>query len=280
MDPADQSESLSNGTGLEESVVMNGLICDAIAHIENDYTEKFGIPRQSGLVNEVVSRIVFEEPYRNPDALRGLDEFSHLWLIWVFSEARNTRSKFKGAHDGRLSAGEVVTAEKRDSDPGKPDVRGWSPTVRPPRLGGNERVGVFATRSPNRPTPIGLSCVEIVSVEPHTSDGPVITVLGADLMTGTPILDIKPYIVYADARPDADSGFADEAPVSVLSVEGIELLPDEVDKAAVAAILAQDPRPRYHDDPNRVYGMRYGECDIRFTVCDGVVVIAGVSFSE
>ena len=207
-----------------------------IAHIYNDYETKFGIPRQSGLVTAAVSRIVFAPEYRNPDALRGLEDYSHLWLIWEFSEAR------------------------RDS---------WSPTVRPPRLGGNTRMGVFATRSPFRPNPVGLSCVKIERIEPQTKDGPVIFVSGADLMNGTPIYDIKPYLPYADCRPEASGGFAEAVRRKRLAVDcPPELLAQipEPHRAAVLEILAQDPRPSYQHDPERIYGMAYAGMDVRFSV--------------
>ena len=207
-----------------------------IAVIRNDYETKFGVPRQSGLVTAAMSRIVFEPEYRNADALRGLEDFSHLWLIWEFSEA------------------------KRD---------GWSPTVRPPRLGGNTRMGVFATRSPFRPNPIGLSCVKIERIELHTEDGPVIFVSGADLMNGTPIYDIKPYLPYADCRPEASGGFAEAVCRKRLTVgcspELLAQIP-EPHRAAVLEILAQDPRPSYQHDPDRVYGMAYAGMDVRFSV--------------
>ncbi len=223
---------------------------EAIAHIENDFKEKFGIPRQSGLVREAVSRIIFDEKYRNTDSVRGLDEFSHLWLIWEFSAGFASRNGDKS----------------------------WSPTVRPPRLGGNERIGVWATRSPNRPNPIGLSCVEIVSVEMGTPDGPVITVRGADLMDGTPILDIKPYIAYADAHPDARCSYASKAPdMNSLTVEGTDLLPDTDEKEAIIAILSGDPRPSYQEEASREYGMTYSSYNIRFTVADHILTITGVS---
>ena len=207
-----------------------------IAIIHNDYETKFGVPRQSGLVTAAVSRIVFEPEYRNPDALRGLEDFSHLWLIWEFSEA------------------------KRD---------GWSPTVRPPRLGGNTRMGVFATRSPFRPNPLGLSCVKIERIELHTDEGPVIFVSGADLMNGTPIYDIKPYLPYADCHPEASGGFAEAVRRKRLRVDcPPELLSQisEPHRAAVLEILSQDPRPSYQHDPNRVYGMAYAGMDVRFSV--------------
>ncbi|MBO6107976.1 MAG: tRNA (N6-threonylcarbamoyladenosine(37)-N6)-methyltransferase TrmO [Eubacterium sp.] len=224
-----------------------------IAHIENDYTEKFGIPRQSGLVDEVVSRIVFEPEYRNADALIGLQGFSHLWLIWFFSDIKKKR-----------------TTQTYPS---------FSPAVRPPRLGGNERVGVFASRSPNRPNPIGLSCVEIKEIIPSSPDGPVILVKGADLMSKTPILDIKPYITYTDARENAISGYADKPP-ETLKVEGLENLDPKIDKKAVGAILRQDIRPAYHDDPDRVYGFCYGNYNVRFKVVNNTVIIVDGSEND
>ena len=207
-----------------------------IAIIHNDYETKFGVPQQSGLVTAAVSRIVFEPEYRNPDALRGLEDFSHLWLIWEFSEA------------------------KRD---------GWSPTVRPPRLGGNTRMGVFATRSPFRPNPLGLSCVKIERIELHTDEGPVIFVSGADLMNGTPIYDIKPYLPYTDCHPEASGGFAEAVRRKRLRVDcppELLLQIPEPHRAAVLEILSQDPRPSYQHDPNRVYGMAYAGMDVRFSV--------------
>ena len=217
-----------------------------IARIRSDFPEKFGIPRQSGLIEELKARIVFEPEYRNPDALRGLEGYSHLWLIWQFSEAI------------------------RES---------WSPTVRPPRLGGNQRVGVFATRSPFRPNPIGLSSVKILSIDFHTEEGPVIMVAGADLMDQTPIYDIKPYIAYADSHPDAVSGFADQVKDYALKVEFpknlLALLPQEKREAALG-ILAQDPRPSYQHDPERRYGVAFAGFDIRFHVADGVLTVCEV----
>lgn len=207
-----------------------------IATIHNDFTTKFGIPRQSGLVPEVESLIVFEPEYRNADALRGLMDFSHLWLIWHFHMS------------------------ERDT---------WSPTVRPPVLGGNTRVGVFATRSPFRPNPIGLSCVRLISVEQTEAFGPVIRVAGADLMNGTPIFDIKPYIPYADSHPDATGGFTRTNPKHTVEV----IIPDDIaslfpaDKLqALIGILRQDPRPAYQDDPERIYGLTFAEVDLHFRV--------------
>ena len=233
-----------------------------IAHIENDYKEKFGIPRQSGLVDKVVSRIVFEKEFRNIDAVRGLEDFSHIWLIWVFSEGFASKN----------------TPEGNTDSTSRSPQKSWSPTVRPPRLGGNERIGVWASRSPNRPNPIGLSCVELIEVTPDTPDGPVITVRGADLMDGTPILDIKPYIAYADARPDAACSYAGEAPdTHRLTITGIENLPPDIDKEALTAVLSGDPRPSYQEDSTRVYGISFGSHDIRFTVSGGTLTILGIT---
>lgn len=217
-----------------------------IARILNDFTSKFGIPRQSGLAPSAVSRVVFEPEYRRADALRGLEAFSHLWLIWEFSEA------------------------KREA---------WSPTVRPPRLGGNRRMGVFATRSPFRPNPIGLSCVKLESIDWQGENGPEIVVSGADLMNGTPIFDIKPYLPYADCRPDAIGGFAAGAWERQLRVECSPELMNRVPKdkqQALLEILSQDPRPSYQNDPQRVYGMAYGGLDVRFTVKDGCLQVEDV----
>lgn len=215
-----------------------------IAHIENDLHTKFGVPRQSGLVEDLESRIVFEPEYRQLEALRGLEGFSHIWLLWDFSEAHRPT---------------------------------WSPTVRPPRLGGNRRMGVFATRSPFRPNPIGLSSVRIKRIELHTSQGPVIHVAGADLMDGTPILDIKPYLPFTDCHPDATGGFTDETRLQEhLQVEiptelAHQLTPRQVD--ALREILANDPRPHYQDDPDREYGMEYAGRDIKFKVNNNRVEI-------
>ena len=217
-----------------------------IAHIRNDYTAKFGIPRQSGLVEEVISAIVFEPEYRNADAFRGLEGWSHLWLIWVFSEAI------------------------RDT---------WSPTVLPPRLGGKTRMGVFATRSPFRPNPIGLSSVKLVDFDLHTKEGPVLYVAGADLMDGTPILDVKPYLPYTDSHPDAIGGFAEPVREYHLEVvfpdEWLAQVPERL-RTPVLGLLAQDPRPSYQNDPDRVYGVAFGGYDFRFRVRDGVLTVCEV----
>ena len=207
-----------------------------IARIHTDLPEKFGVPRQACLIPELRGRIVFEPEYRNADALRGVEDFSHLWLIWQFSEA------------------------VRDT---------WSPLVRPPRLGGNEKMGVFATRSPFRPNAIGLSCVELDKVEYDRQLGPVIWVRGVDLMDGTPIFDIKPYIAYADSRPDAVGGWTDAAERKYLTVEcGEELINrlSSQQQKALLAVLANDPRPRYQDDPQRIYGLAFAEWNVKFRV--------------
>lgn len=207
-----------------------------IARIHSDFPTKFGIPRQSGLVEELRSAVVFEPEYRNPDALRGLEGFSHLWLIWQFSQAVREN---------------------------------WSPTVRPPRLGGNARMGVFATRSPFRPNPIGLSCVRLERIEQHPQWGPALWVAGADLMDGTPIYDVKPYLPYADCRPEAAGGFASQPKEPTLQVEiAPELLsqvPEEL-REALLGVLAQDPRPQYQHRPDRVYGLEFGPLEVKFTV--------------
>ena len=216
-----------------------------IARMKSDFPTKFGIPRQSGLVEALRSTIVFEPEFRNPDTLRGIEGFSHLWLIWQFSQT------FKNGGS----------------------ENGWSPTVRPPRLGGNKRIGVFATRSPNRPNAIGLSSVEIESIEYASDRGPLIHVRGADLLDGTPIFDIKPYLPFTDSHPDARGGFADEKKSYALTVSDpddlLSVLSEE-DREAVTEVLAEDPRPSYQSDPTREYGMEYGDWEIRFTVDDPV----------
>lgn len=221
-----------------------------IARIHNDFKEKFGIPRQSGLSGELLSRIVFEPEYRSPEALRGIDGFSHLWLIWEFSDS------------------------KRDD---------WSPTVRPPRLGGNKRVGVFATRSPFRPNPIGLSSVKLEAIEQTASEGTVLVVSGADLLDGTPIYDIKPYITYSDSHPDAISGFAEEVRDYHLNVVFCKELLSKVHiskQNALIKVLEQDPRPSYQNDPDREYGMRFSDYEIFFKVTDGTLTVTRVEESK
>ena len=218
----------------------------SIAHIRSDFPEKFGIPRQSGLVEELTATIVFEPEYRDPSAIRGLEGFSHLWLIWEFSKARR---------------------------------EGWSPTVRPPRLGGNRRLGVFATRSPFRPNPIGLSCVRLIEVKQDRELGPALVVAGADLMDGTPIYDIKPYLPYADCKPEAAGGFAAQPKGADLEVDCPDALlttvPEEK-RAALLAVLAQDPRPQYQDDPSRVYGMAFAGLEVRFRVEDDRLTVTEI----
>lgn len=221
---------------------MDGCVIRPIAHIESDFPAKFGIPRQAGLVEALEARIVFEPEYRNPDALRGLEGFSHIWLIWQFSEA------------------------VRDD---------WSPTVRPPRLGGNTRMGVFATRSPFRPNALGLSCVRLLAVEREGKDGPALKVAGADLMNGTPIFDIKPYVPYADCRPEASGGFAPEAEARLtvaFSGQSRENIPAEKLRA-LTGVLENDPRPRYQKDAQRIYALEFAGMEIKFSVSDGLLTV-------
>ena len=217
-----------------------------IATMHSDFPTKFGIPRQSGLADSLQSTIVFEPKYRNADALRGLEDFSHLWIIWQFSEAAGKK---------------------------------WSPTVRPPRLGGNKRLGVFATRSPFRPNSLALSCVKIIGIEDTKELGSVIHVAGADLMDGTPIFDIKPYIPYADCKPEATGGFTDTAGDFVLNVdfptELINKVPEDL-RVALVDLLTHDPRPSYQQDSDRVYGMAFANLNIRFTVKDGTLTVCNV----
>ena len=212
-----------------------------IAHIKSDFSTKFGVPRQSGLVDALEALVVFEPAYRNPDALRGLEGFSHLWLLWVFDQAlRET----------------------------------WAPTVRPPRLGGNARLGVFATRSPFRPNPLALSAVRLAGVETTPAWGTVLRVRGADLVDGTPILDIKPYLPYADCLPEARGGFAAAPAGETLAVEFppglLEAVPPDR-REALRAVLALDPRPRYQEDPGRVDGFGFAGLEVRLTV-EGTVL--------
>ena len=222
-----------------------------IAHIRTQCADKFGIPRQSGLVNDLRATIVFTEDFRNPDALRGLEEYSHLWLIWQFST--------------------VVQAGA--------DGKNWRPTVRPPRLGGNTRMGVFATRSPFRPNALGLSCVQLAAVHLHTPDGPVLEVAGADLLDGTPIYDIKPYLPYVDAHPEAKSGFAGKVESHALTVQdpdGLLRALGEQDRAGLLGVLQNDPRPGYQHDPDRVYGLRFAGYEVKFTVDGDTATVVSV----
>ena len=226
---------------------MQDVTIQVIARMHSDFPTKFGIPRQSGLVEALRSTVVFEPEFRNPDALRGIEDFSHLWIIWQFSEAVRT---------------------------------GWSPTVRPPRLGGNTRMGVFATRSPFRPNSLGLSSVKLLGVEHTDNYGTVLHVGGADLMDGTPIFDIKPYIAYGDSHPDAKGGFTDTAGDFLLHVD----FPDDLlariprDKRdAAIGVLSHDPRPSYQRKPGRVYGLTFAGFDIHFTVDDDMLHVVEVN---
>ena len=225
---------------------MQNIEIKPIARMKSDFKTKFGIPRQSGLVDSLRSTIVFEPEFRNPDTLRGIEGYSHLWIIWQFSEA-----------------------VRQD----------WSPTVRPPRLGGNTRMGVFATRSPFRPNSLGLSCVRLLGVE-HTEDsGTVIHVAGADLMDGTPIFDIKPYIPYSDSHPDALGGFTDNAKDYILQVDFPAALLDKIPsdkRQAILEVLSHDPRPSYQQDSARIYGFTFAGFDIRFAVTDNILYVKDV----
>ncbi len=223
---------------------------EIIARIRNAFPTKFGLPRQSGLVPELVSTIVFEPEYRVAEALRGIEDYSHLWLIWGFHQA---------VREG--------------------ESQSWRPTVRPPRLGGNTRMGVFATRSPFRPNPLGLTVVQLLAVE-DSAEGKVLIVAGADMMDGTPIYDIKPYLPYVDSVPQARGGFTTAAAEYHLTVE----MPPEVEaripqemRQALRGVLAQDPRPAYQHDDNRVYGLPYGQWDVKFTVKDGVLSVVDIA---
>ena len=218
-----------------------------IARIHTDFKTKFGVPRQSGLVNELTGRIIFEPEYRNADALRGLEGFSHIWLLWDFSEAHR-------------------------------EGEGWSPTVRPPRLGGNKRMGVWATRSPFRPNHIGLSSVRLINLLPNTPEGPVLEVSGADLMDGTPIYDIKPYLPFTDSHPEAKGGFAQEQneaiePLLVQLPESLEQSLSIEKLNALKGVLAADPRPHYQNDPDRIYAMEFADMEIKFRVIGHTLIV-------
>ncbi len=223
------------------------LTIQTIGHIENDFTSKFGVPRQSGIVDSLPSVIVLEPEFRNPDVYRGLEGYSHLWLLWQFSKA---------------------------------EKEGWSATVRPPKLGGNTRIGVFASRSPFRPNPIGLSSVKISRLELSSPRGPLLYVTGADLMNGTPILDIKPYLPYADAHPEALGGYGVKPDSAILQVdfppELLAKIPEHL-RRGICDLLAQDPRPGYQSDPERVYGLPFAGMDIRFTVKDHCLTVVDLS---
>lgn len=217
-----------------------------IARIYNDFSTKFGLPRQSGLVDSIEAIIVFEPEYRNPEALRGIEEYSHLWLLWGFSEVEQSE---------------------------------WTPTVRPPRLGGNTRIGVFATRSPHRPNPLGLSSVRLREVRHEENNGLVLLVSGVDMMNGTPIYDIKPYLPYVDSHPEASGSFAEQHKEYKLEVcfpqKWLEQIPENRREALLGA-LANDPRPAYQNDPQRIYGLLYADFDVRFSVCDGVLTVCEI----
>lgn len=218
-----------------------------IAHIRSPYGSKFGIPRQSNLVSGTPSTIVFEPEYRNLEALRGIEAFEYLWLVWLFSENKE---------------------------------KGWHATVRPPRLGGNKRMGVFATRSPFRPNALGLSSVRLLSVVEQSEEGPLLYVDGADLMDGTPIVDIKPYIAYCDAHAEARSGFAATAPERLTAVkwaEGTQEKVDEEMRTALEEVLRQDPRPQYQRDETRVYGMTFERYEVKFKIAGGQVTVVAIS---
>lgn len=224
------------------------MVIEPIAHIRTPFPEKFGIPRQSGLASDLKARIVFEPQYRNADALRGLEGFSHIWLIWEFSANRRS---------------------------------GWQPTVRPPRLGGNAHMGVFATRSPFRPNPLGLSCVELEGIDADADDGPVLIVRGADLMDGTPIYDIKPYVKYADSRPHALCGYVEKLQERRLKVvippETADGIMDKSIMPSLIEVLQLDPRPSYHDDPERIYGLSFEGLNVNFRVSDGILEVTGIT---
>ncbi len=221
-----------------------GLTLEPIARIRTEFPEKFGIPRQSGLVEQLQARVEFLPEFRIPEALRGLEGFSHIWLIWEFSQNQ-----------------------------------GWSPTVRPPRLGGNKRMGVFATRSPFRPNPLGLSCVRLEGIDWDSPQGPVLLVGGADLLDGTPIYDVKPYVPLSDCRPEAVGGFSDAHREDRLEVDFPAQLLDKVPekkRTALLGVLSQDPRPSYHGDPQRIYGMAFAGMEIKFTVEQGTLHVCAV----
>ncbi len=225
----------------------DSFVMEPVAYIHSDFSEKFGIPRQSGLVGSLTARVVFETEYRSPEALRGIEDFDYLWLVWKFSANRH---------------------------------EGWHPTVRPPRLGGNTRIGVFATRSPFRPNPLGLSCVKLLGVDWDSTDGPALLVAGADLLDGTPIYDIKPYLPHVESHPDARAGFTTENTDYELEVNCpshlLELIPKEKQQALLG-VLAQDPRPAYQKDPTRVYGLSFAGFDVHFTVSEHTLTVCDIT---
>ena len=278
------------------------MFIEPVARFRSPFKTKFGIPRQAGLVPELKGRIVFEPRFRSADAVRGLEGFEYIWLIWGFSGnkprsaassvAEPTNSAVEPAEAQRTSAESLRQAQRPGKAAQRPEREAFQTTVRPPRLGGNERIGVFASRSPFRPNGLGLSSVRIGSIEYDAKDpdgkpiGPVINVLGADLMDGTPIYDIKPYVTYADSHPEAASGFVDDKEWRPLKVvfadevtEPVEVtIPGwtESDAAALKEVLAQDPRPRYQNDPEKVYGMIFNDMDVRFKVDGDVLTVVGI----
>lgn len=228
--------------------MYNNYNINAIAHIENDFTEKFGIPRQSGLVDNVISKIIFEPEYRVREAFRGIDSYSHLWLLWHFSKTEKQK---------------------------------WNPTVRPPRLGGNIRMGVFATRSPFRPNSIGLSSVKLINVDLDSEYGPILYVAGADILNGTPIIDIKPYLSYTDSHPEAVDGFALSTKEDILSVSIPQELHSKIPEKyldSIIALLAQDPRPQYQHSIEKNYAMRFGNVDVFFIVNENLLSVTDIKY--
>lgn len=227
-----------------------------IAYVESDFSHKFGIPRQSGLVEELCARVVLLPEYSNPDAFRGLEEYSHIWLIWQFNQMKETDKETKGE---------------------------WHPTVRPPRLGGNERVGVFATRSPFRPNHLGLSCVKLDKIEQTKDKRIALLVRGADLMDKTPVFDIKPYLPYVDSKPEAEGSFTKDTRNYCLKVEceekWLKILPEEK-RTPLLGVLGQDPRPSYQNDENRIYGMRFAGFEVKFQVKENVLKVTKISQNE
>ena len=230
--------------------MQNEFVIKQIAYIQSDFSSKFGIPRQSGIASQLQAQIIFEEEYRDANAVRGLEDFSHIWLIWQFSKAMG---------------------------------KTWTPTVKPPRLGGNTRMGVFATRSPFRPNHMGLSCVKLERIEYSKTQGPILHVLGADLLDGTPIYDIKPYLPYVDSQPEAVGGFADQYKSYELEVifpdEWLKRVPEEK-REALIQVLKQDPRPSYQSDESRIYGMEFAQLEVKFTVKDHILTVYKVGKRE
>lgn len=225
---------------------MEEFVIKQIAHICSDFPSKFGIPRQSGIASALKAKIIFEPEYRDANAVRGLEGFSHIWMIWQFSKA--------------------VGKE-------------WSPTVKPPRLGGNTRMGVFATRSPFRPNHLGLSCIKLEAIEYSKEEGPILHVSGADLLDGTPIYDIKPYLPYVDCKPEATGGFAEENKAYKVEVnlpkEWLQYVPEEK-REALIQVLSQDPRPSYQSDPERIYGMEFADLEVKFQVSNHILTVCKI----